>query len=114
MTSGPHFALVSTLQLLTQSSSRHFGANLQGRFDVVAREKAGHAIHDPLPPPVIILLQDVDGRTLREGQLVFLVGRVVVDGGHSLDEVLRHPVRYAGHATQVAGTADGAGVRRLS
>ena len=51
-------------------------------LDVVAREEPGDAVHDPLPPSVVVLLEDVDGGALGEAQLVLLVGVVVVNGGH--------------------------------
>jgi len=70
-------------------------SNLKSCFHIVAGEEPCDSVHDPLPPSVIVLLQDVNGRTLGEGQLVLFVSRVVVDGGHTLDEVLRDPVRNA-------------------
>lgn len=70
-------------------------SNLKSCFHIVAGEESRDPVHDPLPPSVIVLLQDVNGRTLGEGQLVLFVSRVVVDGGHTLDEVLRDPVRNA-------------------
>jgi len=72
--------------------------NLEGSFNVVSWKETGHAVHDAFPPAIVILLQNEDRGTFAEGQLVLLVSRVVVDGGHSLKEVLWHPVRNARHA----------------
>ena len=37
---------------------------LKGLLDVVAGEEAGDAVHDALPPTVVVLLQYIDGLTL--------------------------------------------------
>ena len=60
-------------------------------FDIVAREKSCNTLHDSFPPPVIILLENVDGLTLLEGKLILLVGVVVIDGQHLLQIVPGHP-----------------------
>ena len=62
-------------------------------FDIVAREKSCNTLHDSFPPPVIILLEDVDGLTLLEGKFILLVGVVVIDGQHLLQIVPGHPGR---------------------
>ena len=51
-------------------------------FDVVAREQPCHAVHDALVPTVVVLLDDVDRRTLRKRQLILLVLDVIVDSNH--------------------------------
>lgn len=51
-------------------------------LDVVAWEEAGDAVTHSLEPAVIVLLDDVDDGTFHEGQLVFFVLHVVVDGHH--------------------------------
>lgn len=45
---------------------------------VVAGEESGDAVHDPLPPAVVVLLQHVDDGALLERELVLLVRVVVV------------------------------------
>ena len=64
---------------------------LHGLLDIVAREEAGDPLHHPLPPTVVVLLQHVDDLPLLEGQLVLLVGVVVVDGDHLLQVILWNP-----------------------
>lgn len=53
-------------------------------LDVVPGEEAGGRVHHSFKPAVLVLLDDVDDRSLLERQLVLLVGHVVVDGHHFL------------------------------
>ena len=83
---------------------------LDGLLHVVAREKAGDALHHTLPPTVVVLLQDIDDLPLLEGQLVLLVSVVVVDSDDLLQVVLGHPAREGQvlghhHSGQVPGGA---------
>jgi len=64
---------------------------LHGLLNIIAREEARDALHHPLPPTVVVLLQHVDDLTLLERQLVLLVRVVVVDGDHLLQVVLWNP-----------------------
>jgi hypothetical protein len=56
-----------------------FSSSSHARFDVIAREESRDPVHDALPPAVVVLLDNVDDGVFLEGELVFLVGRVVVD-----------------------------------
>lgn len=47
---------------------------------VVSWEESSDAVADPFEPAVIVLLDDVDDGSFHEGQLIFLVLGVVVDG----------------------------------
>jgi len=58
---------------------------------VVAREEPGDPLHHALPPTVVVLLQHVDDLALLEGQLILLVGVVVVDGDNFLQIILWNP-----------------------
>ena len=66
---------------------------LHGLLDIVAGEETSDPLHHALPPPVVVLLQHIDDLALLEGQLVFLVSVVVVDGDHLLQVVLWNPTR---------------------
>jgi len=61
---------------------RGFRVGLNTRFDVVAGKEPGVAIHDALPPAIVVLLDDVDNRSFVERQLIVLVLLVAVDGNH--------------------------------
>ena len=60
-------------------------------LDIVAREQSSDPLHHSLPPTVVILLQYIDDLPLLEGQLVLLVGVVVIDGNHFLQVILWNP-----------------------
>lgn len=49
---------------------------------VVPREEARGAAHHAFVPAVVVLFDDVNDRPLLEGQLVFLIARVVVNRHH--------------------------------
>lgn len=49
-------------------------------LNVVSWEESSDAVADPFKPAVIIFLDDVDDGSFHEGQLIFLVLGVVVDG----------------------------------
>ena len=52
---------------------------LNGLFDIISGEKTSDPLHNALPPAVVVLLHDVDDLSLGEGQLVLLVGVVVIN-----------------------------------
>lgn len=56
--------------------------HLDARLDIVPGEESGDAIHDALPPAVVVLLQHVDHGALLERQLVLFVRVVIVDRHH--------------------------------
>lgn len=49
-------------------------------FDVVSWEESSDAVADAFEPAVIVFLDDVDDGSFHEGQLIFLILAVVVDG----------------------------------
>lgn len=54
-------------------------------FNVVSWEESSDAVADTFEPAVIIFLDDVDDGSFHEGQLIFLILGVVVDG-HNWEE----------------------------
>merc|ERR1719192_1814073 len=64
---------------------------LHGLLDIVAGEETGDPLHHALPPSIVVLLQHIDDLALLEGQLILLVGVVVVDGDNFLQIILWNP-----------------------
>ena len=67
------FAVIHAKQYLGVWLDAVANVDLEASFDIVTREQAGDPVHDPFPPAVVILLEDVDGGAFIEAQLVVFV-----------------------------------------
>lgn len=58
------------------------GVRVSGQLDVVAGEETLPAIELALPPVAVVLVEHCDHLALLEGQLVVILGHVVVHADH--------------------------------
>ena len=58
------------------------GSLLDARFHVVPREQTRYTVHHSLPPPIVILFQHINYRTLLETQFILLVSVIIVNRDH--------------------------------
>lgn len=56
--------------------------NLDAWLHIVAWEKASDAVHDALPPAIVVLLQHIQHRTLLEAQFIVFISVIIIDCHH--------------------------------
>lgn len=55
---------------------------LDAWLHIIARKQTSDAIHDALPPAIVVLLEHIQHRALLEAELVIFVSIVIVNGDH--------------------------------